>query len=124
MRNWRGGVAALAAGGLWSVLAADNPTNTYHFAPSVVAAAWVVIEGSTGSGLTVRRTLHFGVLGALVAAGFTIGLSLAGHLDGPVFWSHADNAPVEIEHLIFAGLGAALGVLVALRQAGRPPARS
>ena len=120
MRHWRGGAAALVAAVVWAVFARNSPSSTYHFAPSVVAAAWVVLEGTSEAGLTARRTLQLGVLGFLVAGVFTFGLSLAGSLEGPVFWSHADNAPVEFEHILFAVLGALIGVGVSIRHAARP----
>jgi len=120
VKNWRGGLASIAAGVGWWMFASRSPSSTYHFAPSVVAAAWVVLEGTSSAGLTPRRTLQIGQMGLLVAVAFTLGLSGAGHLEGPVFWSHADDAPVVLEHVIFAVVGAVIGVAIALRHAARP----
>lgn len=119
MRNWRGALASLGAGVVWWIFAARNPTSTYHFAPSVVAAAWVAVEGTKAAGLTPRRIVQLAQLGLIVAVAITVGLSTAGNLEGPVFWSHKDNAPVVVEHLLFAVLGAAVGALIAWRHAAR-----
>lgn len=112
-------MASLLAAVVWWFLAAREPTSTYHFAPSVVAAAMVAVEGTRVAGLTPRRIVQFAQLGFLFAGALTIGLSVAGHLEGPVFWSHADDAPVVVEHLLFSLAGAGVGAALAWRHAAR-----
>ena len=119
MNHWRGAAAALAATALWWVLAAGNPTSTYHFAPMIVAGAWVALEGMSEAGLTPRMSVRLAAAGFAAAAIVTVLLELAGNLDGPVFWEHGDDAPVVAEHLLFAALGAVGGSAVAVRRAFR-----
>jgi len=114
-------LVALGAALAWAVLAARTPSNTYHFAPMVVAAGWVVFDGYRGAGITHRRALSLALLGFAIAVVATIILELKGDLDGPVFWEHGDDAPVLVEHVLFSLIGAVGGLLLAVRQAARPP---
>jgi hypothetical protein len=114
-------LVALGAAVAWAVLAARTPSNTYHFAPMVVAAAWVVFDGYRGAGITHRRAVSLASLGFAIAVVATIILEVKGDLDGPVFWEHGDDAPVLVEHVLFSFIGAVAGLLLAVRQAARPP---
>ena len=118
--RWFGAVATLAAAVLWAWLAARTPTSTYHFAPLVVAGVWVAVNGMTDAGLTPRATVRVATAGFVVAAVVTLLLEAAGNLDGPVFWDKGDDAPVMIEHLVFAALGALAGAGIALHHAAKP----
>lgn len=119
MRHWRGAIAPVVAAAVWWVLAARTPTSTFHFAPLIVAAAWVVIEGGAEAGLTPRLSLRLGAAGFGLAVLVTAALDQAGHLEGPVFWANGDDAPVVAEHFLFALLGAVGGVGFAVRRAFR-----
>ncbi len=111
---------ALLAAVAWALLAARTPSNTYHFAPMVVAAAWVVFDGYREAGVTPRRAVNLSIAGFLIAVVATVVLEVKGDLDGPVFWEHGDDAPVVVEHVLFSALGAVGGLLLAVRQASRP----
>ncbi len=112
---------ALAAAVAWAVLASRTPTSTYHFAPMVVAAAWVLVDGFRGAGVTQRRAVNLALVGLVLSVAVTIVLEAKGDLAGPVFWEGGDDAPVVLEHVLFAILGAGGGLLLAVRQASRPP---
>ena len=114
-------LVALGAAVAWAVLASRTPSNTYHFAPMVVAAAWVVFDGYSGAGVTHRRAVSLAIFGFVIAVAAGAILELKGDLEGPVFWEHGDDAPVLFEHILFSGLGAVVGLVLAVRQASRPP---
>ncbi len=114
-------LVALLAAVAWALLAARMPSSTYHFAPMVVAAAWVVFEGYREAGVTPRRAVNLSLAGFLIAVVATVILEVKGDLDGPVFWEHGDGAPVVVEHVLFSALGAVGGLVLAVRQAARPP---
>ena len=120
-RHWRGLVTALIVAVVWWILAARTPSSTFHFAPSVLAAAWVVVEASGAIGVTRATAVRLSIAGFVFAAAETLLLEAATLLEGPIFWDHGDEAPVVLEHLLFAALGAVVGVVGALRAtAGRP----
>lgn len=121
LRRLSGMFVALAAAVIWAVLAARTPTNTYHFAPMVVAGAWVAIDGSIGAGLTQRRIVNTSLGGLTVAIASAVVLELKGDLAGPTFWDTGDNAPVLFEHIVFAVAGAGIGALIAIRTAATAP---
>jgi hypothetical protein len=121
LKKLTGFVAALAAAVAWALLAARNPTNTYHFAPMVVAGIWVVIDGSLGAGLTQRRIVNTTLGGIAIALTTMVILEVKGDLDGPTFWDESDAAPVLAEHIVFAVLGGVIGAALALRAAGTEP---
>lgn len=112
---------ALGAAVLWAVLASGTPTNTYHFAPMVVAAAWVAVDGSIGAGLTQRRVVNTALAGFGVAVVAALILAAKGDLDGPTFWETRGTGAVLAEHVVFAALGAALGGVYAVRTAATAP---
>ena len=116
-------VAALAAAVAWAFLASGTPTNTYHFAPMVVAGIWVGLDGSMGAGLTQRRIVNTALGGFVVAVATAVILEVKGDLDGPTFWDTSDTAPVLFEHVVFAAVGAAIGAVVAIRAAATEPRR-
>lgn len=118
MSHWRGAAAALGTAVLWWVLAARTPTSTFHFAPLIVAAAWVAVEGMSEAGLTPRASVRLGIAGFVLASVVTLLLDAAGNLEGPVFWE-SDNPPVVFEHLVGSALGALGGVGFAVRRAFR-----
>ena len=119
LRQWSGFLAALAAAAVWIFLAQGSPTSTFHFAPLVVAGAWVIFDGISEAGLTQRVILRRAGLGFVIAGLATLLLNGQGNLQGPVFWDSSADAPVVFEHLVFAGLGSAIGAAVALRRASR-----
>lgn len=119
---WRGAAYSVAFVGVWWFLANRQPTSTYHFAPALIAAGWVVIEGSRGAGLPARPTIRLAAGGFLVAVVATFWLESADLLQGPVFWADGPDAPVVLEHLLLAAVGAIIGAVVAIRYAARTPA--
>lgn len=121
LRGLAGLVASLVAGVVWAYLASGSPSSTFHFAPMVMAGAWVAVDGSMGAGLTQRRIVNAALGGLALALAATLILEAKGDLDGPTFWAHGDDAPVVLEHVLFAVLGSALGAAYAIRTAGRPP---
>lgn len=84
-RKYFGLVWALAAVVAWIVLASRTPTSTFHFAPMVVAAIWVVVDGYSESGTTPHRALNEALVGFALATLATIMLKARGDLAGPVF---------------------------------------
>jgi len=120
-RKYLGLVWALAAMVAWIVLASRTPTSTFHFAPLVVAAVWVVVDGYSEAGTTPHRALNEAIVGFGLAALATILLEARGDLAGPVFWQEGPDSPVVFEHLLFAAAGSILGLVVALRRANRAP---
>jgi hypothetical protein len=118
MSHWRGGAVSVLTAVLWWVLAARTPTSTFHFAPLIVAGAWVAVEGMSEAGLTPRASVRLGLAGFVIAAVATLLLDAAGNLEGPVFWE-SDNPPVVFEHLVGSALGALGGVGFAVRRAFR-----
>jgi len=121
IRKLYGLLAALTFGVVWAYLAAGTPTSTYHFAPLIVAGAWVAVDGARGAGLTQRRVVNEATGGAALAIAVTLILEVKGDLSGPTFWEHGADAPVVLEHVLFAVLGAVLGASYALRVAARAP---
>lgn len=119
MNRWTGLGVAAAASVLWFVLADRNPSNTYHFAPAIVAAAWVVVGSLPEAGLVPRVTIRLAAAGFVLAVLVTIGLEITDRLQGPVFWQDGDDAPVVVEHVLFAALGAVGGGWLAVRRASR-----
>ena len=121
LRKLAGLFAALAAAVAWAFLASRTPTNTFHFAPMVVAGIWVGLDGSMGAGLTQRRIVNTALGGFALAVVTAAILEVKGDLDGPTFWDESDSAPVLAEHVVFAALGAVIGAAVALRTASTAP---
>jgi hypothetical protein len=119
MTRWRGATVSLLAAGVWWVLAARTPTNTYHFAPLIVAAAWAAVEATSEAGLTPRMSVRLGIAGFLLASIVTVLIDAAGNLEGPVFWEESEDPPVVFEHLVGSALGALGGVAFAIRRAFR-----
>lgn len=122
MKYWRCAAVSLAGVALWWFLADHTPTSTFHFAPVLVAAAWVAVEGTLGAGLAARYTIRLAGLGGAVAVAATLGLEAADLLRGPVFWERGPDAPVVAEHVLFAVLGSVLGALISVRYSARAPA--
>ena len=123
LRKLAGLLVSLAAAITWAVLAARTPTDTFHFAPMVVGAGWVVVDGSAGAGLTQRRMVNAAVGGVLIAVATAAILAVKGDLEGPTLWSTTGAGAVLGEHAVFAILGAAGGFLSALRTASSEPRR-
>jgi len=120
MSHWRGAAATVVVAASWWILAARTPTSTFHFAPLILGAAWVAVEGMSEAGLTPRATVRLGIAGFVIAALETLLLDAAGYLQGPVFWE-SDDPPVVFEHLVGSALGALGGVAFAVRRAFRAP---
>ncbi|MEO0492010.1 MAG: hypothetical protein AAF081_01190 [Actinomycetota bacterium] len=116
-----GFLAALVAAVLWALLAARTPTNTYHFAPLIVAGAWPAIDGSLGAGLTQRRSVNAALGGFAVAVATAVILAIKGDLDGPTLWETDGTTAVLVEHLVFAALGAVAGCVYAVHTAATEP---
>lgn len=119
MNRWTGLMVAVVASVLWFVLADRNPSSTYHFAPAIVAGAWVVVGSLPEAGLVPRVTIRLAVAGFVLAVAVTIGLEATDRLQGPVFWQEGDDAPVVVEHVVFALLGAVGGGWLAVRRSSR-----
>ncbi len=94
---------SIGAAGLWFALASNNPTQTYHFAPLIVAGAWpTVLERRDARSLGIAAT------GALAIALVTTALlSVGDSLRGPDL---VDGHAATVESIIFALLGAVLAV--------------
>lgn len=90
---------------LWSVLAALNPTTTYHFAPLLVAV-WPAL-----SERHVSTSIRLASGGLLIAAITTALLSLAGFLEGP---SVLPFGEATAESLVAGVMGAAISVVPAV----------
>lgn len=121
LRKLAGLLVSLAAAVAWAVLASRTPTNTYHFAPMVVAAASAVVDGSMGAGLTQRRTVNAALGGVIIALATAAILAAKGDLDGPTFWETRGTTAVLIEHAVFAVIGAVGGFVYAVRTAATEP---
>jgi len=97
---------------IWVVLAVRNPDLTYHFAPILAALAWP---------LSIRRSepqpaaaaARIGAASFALVAATSVVLWLGDKLMGPTLWS--DDGSI-VEAILFAALGAALGVRVATRE--------
>jgi len=124
VRRTAGLGVALALAVLWAVLAARSPGVTYHFAPMLIAGAWAAVDGLSEAGSTPRRAVNYALAGLGLAVVTTMILSAKGDLQGPVFWDDSDDAPVVFESVLFALLGAVIGLAVAIRHAAKAPARS
>lgn len=97
---------SLGAAGLWAVLAADNPSLTYHFAPLIVSLAWPIGYRSM-VGRAEGRTGPLIAAGALaIALTTTVALWVANRMEGPTFVS--DGGAVW-EAVLFSLAGAAWG---------------
>jgi len=115
---------AAAAAIAWMVLASRTPTSTFHFAPLVVAGVWVVYDGYSVAGITQHRAVNEALVGFGLAVVATLVLEYMGNLTGPVFWHEGPDSPVVLEHLLFAGGGAVLGLGLAMRRANKEPKAS
>lgn len=103
--------ATLAAGLLWTVLAVRTPTNTFHFAPIIVAAMWPLIaRGSVAP--KPRRLWGISAAGTSIALAIGLGLWFTDHLRGPTLW-HSGQAVTET--VLFAVLGGMIGLVGQLR---------
>jgi len=121
LRRFAGLAWAVAAAVAWMVLASRTPTSTFHFAPLVVAGAWVVHDGYSESGLTQHRAVNEALVGFGLAVAATVLLEAMGNLTGPVFWHEGPDSPVVLEHLMFAAGGSVLGLGIAMRRANKEP---
>lgn len=100
------GFALVAAIG-WIALALRTPTNTYHFAPLVVALALpVATRSDAGPAIGRGRKVIVGTIGGLVAALIGLWLAATGNLEGPTLWGD-DGALSEV--LVFSIGGALAG---------------
>ncbi len=97
---------------------------TYHFAPLLIAGTGVAVDGLSEAGSTPRRSVNYALAGLGIAVLAIVILSAKGDLRGPVFWDHSGDAPVELENLLFALLGALLGLVIAVRHAAKAPSPS
>ncbi len=121
IRRLGGLLAALGLAVVWAFLAARSPGVTYHFAPMLIAGAWVAVDGLSEAGSTPRRAVNQALTGFGLAIVTTVILSAKGDLDGPVFWDESENAPVIFENVLLALIGALIGLAVAVRHAAKSP---
>ena len=107
---------AVALAVLWAVLAWNSPSTTYHLAPLLVAgvapAALLLDDGRS----PWQTALVAGVAGVSLALITTAGLSLGERLIGP---SLLPSGGAVVEAVVFASLGAAVGVVAAAAAAVR-----
>lgn len=112
---WTGLPFTVAAAVGWIALAVNTPTTTYHFAPTVVAAAWpVAMRPRAGHRLSARELAVSTGGGIALASIVTVALTFVGALAGPTFFG-TDAAVAET--WLMAALGAVIGFLFALRSA-------
>lgn len=92
-----------AAAALWFALAANNATQTYHFAPLIAAGAWPMVLAARHN-----RDVWAAGIGAFgIALAATIALALRDSLRGPdLVGGHAATT----EAVVFAAAGALLAV--------------
>ena len=108
IRELRSGIiAVLVAASVWIALALRTPTNTYHFAPLIVALALPVASRSAPREQLGRLTKVFiGSAGGVVAALIGLGLAWTGNLEGPSLW---DENGALTEVLVFSLGGVMVG---------------
>jgi hypothetical protein len=108
----RGALLTGAVSVVWILLARRSPELHYHFAPIIAATIWPLSLRSRG-----QRDLRVSLEGAIGAGVLTmlttLGLRIAGYLDGPNF---LHRGPAWPEALLFAVLGAAIGAWTAHRR--------
>ena len=121
IRRLGGPLVALGLAVVWAFLAARSPGVTYHFAPMLIGGAWVTIGGLSEAGSTPRRAVNQTLIGLGLAIITTSILSAKGDLEGTVLWDSSATAPVVFENLVFAALGALIGLVVAVRHAAKTP---
>lgn len=96
---------------VWALLARRSPDLQYHFTPLIAAAIWPLSLRSEG-----RRTLAEAAGGGVGAATLTLlttlGIVLAGNMEGPNF---LHQGPAWPEAVLFSLLGATIGVRTATR---------
>ena len=116
--RWYGVWAPLVAVAVWVVLAIRTPTNTFHFAPIVVAVVWPIVRRvGSGTALPGRESVLVAVSGTALAVTVGVVLSATGNLEGPTFWG--DGAGVFgalFEVVLFAVAGGLFGYRVASRE--------
>lgn len=111
--------APIAAITLWVVLAVRTPTNTFHFAPIVVAMAWPILRRvDAGRPIPQREAIVASATGVVLAVVVGAVLSLTGNLDGPTFWGDGESVVDDplFEVVVFALAGGLAGYLVASLQ--------
>ena len=97
---------------IWSLLAIRRPELTYHFAPLIAAIAGPASLRRNGA-VPLSQAGVVGVATATLVIAVSVGLHVAGVLDGPTFW---DDGPALTEALLFAVIGSSLGTRTAVRQ--------
>ena len=113
---WRGAWALVLAAVVWAVLAIRTPTNTFHFAPLVVAVVWPLVLRADRGMPGRRRSAVVVLTGPALAVLVGVVLSATGNLEGPTFWSDG-GAPVEV--VLFALAGGVAGWVVLRGAANR-----
>ena len=117
--GWSVGVwAPIAATVFWVVLAVRTPTNTFHFAPTVVAVVWPLLRRVDARDPLPSAEARL-VAGAGTALAIAVGSALAfsGNLDGPALWGASDGVLDDplFEVIVFALVGGFAGYRVASR---------
>lgn len=105
---------------LWAVLAALNPTTTYHLAPGLVAAAYVWARWQRARPSALVAVLGDAATGAVAATVITLLLAAAGVLRGAAL---IGGGPVGEALLLVAVTGVAASI-VGARLAGGATDRS
>ncbi|WP_051399864.1 hypothetical protein [Haloechinothrix halophila] len=113
---WTGVPVTVAVGAGWIALAVANPTTTYHFAPTVLAAALPVSRRMrTEDRLSPRSLIVATSAGLGLALSVTAVLAWLGALAGPTF---VGTPAAGTETVVMAAVGAVVAVAY-----GRKPAR-
>jgi hypothetical protein len=106
-------LVAVAAAVMWLLLALNTPTNTYHFAPVVVAGVLPVARRMRlEASLPRSDALGWATLGVLIADAMGLILLLSDSLQGPDLFG---GNQAEIETFVFAAIGGVIGALWASR---------
>lgn len=125
MKLLSGAMASGAAALLWVVLAWNNPSSTYHFAPLIVSVAWPWLSRTTSEPTTARAAWISVAGAATLALGAGGILLVADRLQGPTFWSEARQpGHVALEITIATVLGAALGFISQTQRERSTPSAS
>ncbi len=101
----------VVAGAIWLVAALRTPTNTYHFAPIIVAAAWPFLARGEAA-RTTRQALTTATASTSVALGIAAFLWMTDRLRGPTLW---ESDAAAFETILFALLGGGAGLIAQLR---------
>lgn len=103
--------ATVLTGILWVALAIRTPTNTFHFAPIIVAAAWPLVARDSQA-RTTRQAIATASASTALALGIGLALWATDRLRGPTLWN---DGPTTTEIVLFSLLGGTIGLIAQLR---------